>query len=68
MNVGRVGDEMVVVRFGERCEAIIDEEVKDVRISDGKTAIAKLVFDERWNLQAILVNDIYVWTRERGLR
>ena len=59
---------MVVVRFGRGCEIIIDEEVRDVRVSDGKTAIAKLVFDERWNLQAILVNDIYVWTRERGLR
>jgi len=59
---------MVVVRFGRGCEAIIDEEVRDLRISDGKTAIVKLVFDEGWNLQAILVNDIYVWTRERGLR
>jgi len=59
---------MVVVRFGRGCEIIIDEEVRDVRISDGKTAIVKLVFDEGWNLEAILVNDIYVWTRERGLR
>ena len=59
---------MVVVRFGRGCEIIIDEEVRDVRISDGKMAITKLVFDEGWNLQAILVNDIYVWTRERGLR
>jgi len=59
---------MVVVKFGRGCEIIIDEEVRDVRISDGKTAIAKLVFDEDWNLQAILVNDIYVWKRERGLR
>ena len=59
---------MVVVKFGRGCEIIIDEEVKDVRISDGKTAITKLVFDDDWNLQAILVNDIYVWTRERGLR
>ena len=59
---------MVVVRFGRVCEIIIDEEVRDVRISDGRTAIAKLVFDEGWNLQAILVNDIYVWTRERGFR
>jgi len=59
---------MVVVRFGRGCEIILDEEVRDVRISDGRTAIAKLVFDEGWNLEAILVNDIYVWTRERGLR
>jgi len=59
---------MVVVRFGRGCEIIIDEEVRDLRISDGRTAITKLVFDEGWNLQAILVNDIYVWTRERGLR
>ena len=59
---------MVVVRFGRGCEIIIDEEVRDVRISDGRTAITKLVFDEGWNLEAILVNDIYVWTRERGLR
>ena len=28
---------MVVVRFGERCEAIIDEEVKDLKISDGNS-------------------------------
>ena len=59
---------MVIVKFGRGYEIIIDEEVKDVRISDGRTAIAKLVFDEGWNLQAILVNDIYVWTRERGFR
>ena len=56
---------MVVVRFGRGCKIIIDEEVRDVRISDGKTAITKLVFDEGWNLQAILVNDIYVWKRGR---
>jgi len=59
---------MVVVKFGGGCEIIINEEVKDARISDGRTVITKLVFDDNWNLQAILVNDIYVWTRERGLR
>ena len=59
---------MVVIRFGERCEAIIDEEVKDLRISDGKTAITKLLFDENWKLESLLVNDTYVWTRERGYR
>jgi len=59
---------MVVVKFGGGCEIVIDEEVRDVRISDGRTAIAKLVFDGGWHLQAILVNDIYVWMRERGLR
>ena len=36
---------MVVLKFGRGCEIIIDEEVKDVGISDGRTAIAKLVFD-----------------------
>ena len=34
--------------------------IKEVEIEE--TAIVKLVFDEGWNLQAILVNDIYVWT------
>ena len=58
---------MVVVKFGRNCEAVIDEEVKDVRISDGKTAIAKLVFDEEWNLEDIFVNDLYIRTREGGL-
>jgi len=56
---------MVVVKFGEGCEAIIDEEVRDVRISDRKPAIVKLVFDEEWKLKDVLVNDIYVW-RGRG--
>jgi len=59
---------MVVVKFGRGCEIIIDEEVKDVRISDGKTAIVKLVFDESWKLESVLVNDTYVWMRECGFR
>ena len=54
---------MVVVRFGRNCEAVIDEEAMDVRITDGRTAIVKLVFDEEWNLEDLLVNDIYVWRR-----
>jgi len=57
---------MVVLRFGRGCEAIIDEEVKDLRISDGKTAIVKLFFDEAWKLESVLVNDIYVWRRRGG--
>jgi len=61
-------DEMVVVKFGRNCEAVIDEDVRDLRITDGKTAIVKLVFDENWKLESVLVNDTYVWTRERGLR
>jgi len=56
---------MVVVKFGEGCKAIIDEEVRDVRISDGRIAIVKLVFNENWFLEAVLVNDIYVWKRGR---
>ena len=56
---------MVVVRFGKTCETIIDEEVKDVRITDGRTAIVKLVFDENWRLKDVLVNDTYVWRRGR---
>ena len=59
---------MVVVKFGGGCEIVIDEEVRDVRINDGRIAIVKLVFNENWFLEAVLVNDIYVWTRERGLR
>jgi len=55
---------MVVVRFGKNCEAVIDEEVRDVRITDGRTAIVKLVFDEEWKLESVLVNDTYVWRRE----
>ena len=55
----------MVVRFGEGCEIIIDEEVRDVRISDGRIAIVKLVFNENWFLEAVLVNDIYVWRRGR---
>jgi len=58
---------MVVVRFGRGCEIVIDEEVRDVRISDGRTAITKLVFDDDWNLEDIFVNDIYIRTREGGL-
>jgi len=59
---------MVVVRLGRGCEIIIDEEVKDVRISDGKIAIVKLVFDENWVLESVLVNDIYVWDRSRVIK
>ena len=55
---------IVIVRFGKNCEAVIDEEIRDVRVSDGKTAIAKLVFDEEWRLKDVLVNDIYVWRKE----
>jgi len=43
---------MVVVRFGERCEVIIDEEVKDLKISDGKMAIVKLIFDEEMEFRS----------------
>ena len=56
---------MVVVKFGGGCEIVIDEEVRDVRISDGRIAIVKLVFNENWFLEAVLVNDIYVWRRGR---
>jgi len=52
---------MAVVRFGEECKAVIDEEVRGVKVSDGRTAIVKLVFNEDWKLREILVNDIYVW-------
>ena len=54
---------MAVVRFGKECKVIVDEEVKDVRITDGKTAIVKVVFDESWKIREILVNDVYVWKR-----
>ena len=54
---------MVVVRFGKSYEAVIDEGVRDVRITDGRTAVVKLVFDENWRLKDVLVNDTYVWKR-----
>ena len=54
---------MAVVRFGGECKAIIDEEVRDARITDRRTAIVKLVFDEERNLEDVLVNNIYVWRR-----
>ena len=54
---------MVVVRFGEDCKVLLDEKVKDVRITDGRTAIVKLVFDEEWKIREVLVNDMYVWKR-----
>ena len=54
---------MVVVRFGEDCKVLLDEKVKDVRITDGRTAIVKLVFDEEWKIKEVLVNDVYVWKR-----
>ena len=57
---------MVVVKFEEGCEAIIDEEVKEVRISDGRTVVVKLVFDEEWGLESVLANDVHVWTKEGG--
>jgi len=54
---------MAVVRFGKDCKVIVDEEVRDVRITDGKTVIVKLVFDEEWKIREVLVNDKYVWKR-----
>ena len=54
---------MAVVRFGKDCKVIVDEEVRDVRITDGRTAIVKLVFDEEWKIREVLVNDKYVWKR-----
>lgn len=42
---------------------IVDEEVRDVRITDGRTAVVKLVFDEEWKIREVLVNDKYVWKR-----
>ena len=54
---------MAVVRFGKDCKVIVDEEVRDVRITDGKTAVVKLVFDEEWKIREVLVNDKYVWKR-----
>ena len=54
---------MVVVRFGKDCKVVVDEEVKDVRITDGRTAIVKVVFDEGWKIREVLVNDKYVWKR-----
>ena len=52
---------MAVVRFGKDCKVIVDEEVRDVRITDGRTAVVKLVFEEDWKIKEVLVNDKYVW-------
>ena len=51
---------MVAVRFGKGCEIVLDEEFRDVRVSDGRTAIVKVVFDEDWKIREVPVNDIYV--------
>ena len=52
---------MVVVRFGKECKVLLDEEVRDVRIMDGRTVVVKVVFDEGWEIREVLVNDVYVW-------
>jgi len=52
--------ESISIRFG-RCEAVIDLDVRDLRVTDQRTAVVKLVFDEDWKLRKILVSDIYVW-------
>jgi len=54
---------MVVVRFGEDCKVLLDEKARDVRVTDGRTAIVKVVFDEGWKIREVLVNDVYVWKR-----
>ena len=54
---------MVVVRFGKDCKVLLDEKVRDVRVTDGRTAIVKVVFDEGWKIREVLVNDVYVWKR-----
>ena len=54
---------MVVVRFGEDCKVLLDEKVRDVRITDGRTAVVKVVFDESWKIREILVNDVSLWKR-----
>jgi len=43
------------VRFGKECEAVLDEEFRDVRISDSRTAIVKVVFDEDWKIREVPV-------------
>ena len=55
---------MVVVRFGKGCEVVLNEEIGDVRVSDGRMEIVEVVFDEDWRLREVLVNDIHVWKRE----
>ena len=54
---------MVAVRFGKDCKVVLDEKARDVRITDGRTVIVKLVFDEEWKIKEVLVNDVYVWKR-----
>ena len=54
---------MVVVRFGEDCKLVLDEGARDVRVTDGRTAVVKVVFDEEWKIREVLVNDVYVWKR-----
>jgi len=54
---------MVVVRFGEDCKVLLDEKARDVRVTDGRTAVVKVVFDEGWKIREVLVNDVYVWKR-----
>ena len=53
---------MVVVRFGEDCKVLLDEKVRDVRITDGRTVV-KVVFDEGWKIREVLVNDVSLWKR-----
>ena len=41
------------MRFGKECEVVLDEEFRDVRISDSRTAIVKVVFDEDWKIREV---------------
>jgi len=52
---------VVAVRFGKDCKVVLDEKARDVRITDGRTAIVKVVFDESWKIREILVNDVSLW-------
>ena len=54
---------MVAVRFGKECEVVLGEEARDVRVTDGRTAVAKLMFDEDWKISEVLVNDVSLWKR-----
>ena len=54
---------VVVVRFGKSCGVIIDEGGRDVRVTDARTAVVKVVFDEDWKVGEVLVNGKYLWRK-----
>lgn len=62
-------DNHLVIHFDAKDDGrsvIIDKERQDVRLCDGRSIIKVTYDDQTKHMNAVLVDDIYVWTGEKG--